>query len=113
MAEFLSPVRLVYLPCPDEVCARELGRKLVERGLAACANVIPKMTSIYRWEGKLQEDREALLLLKSVEGNLKALQEAVVQHHPYRLPGLVTYPAAGGLPEYLDWVVRGSRPRFD
>lgn len=113
MEQLLTQVRLAYLPCPDEACARDVGRQLVQQGLAACANVIPKMTSIYRWEGKLEESREALLLLKTVEGNLKAIQESLAKIHPYRLPGLVAYPATGGLPEYLDWVVRGARPRHD
>ena len=113
MEQLLSQVCLVYIPCPDEACAREIGRKLVQQGLAACANVIPKMTSIYRWEGKIQEDKEALLLLKSVQENMKALQETLQKLHPYRLPGVVSYPASGGLPDYLDWVVKGSRPRHD
>lgn len=105
-------VCMVYIPCPDESCARDIGRKLVEQGLAACANVVPKMTSIYRWEGRLQEDKEALLLLKTVEENIKELQEKVKGMHPYRLPAIVAYPATGGLPEYLDWVKKGSRPRW-
>ena len=102
---------MVYIPCPDEACAREIGRKMVEQGFAACANIVPKMTSIYRWEGKLEEDKESLLLLKTVEENLKELQSAVKSLHPYRLPAIVAYPAVGGSPEYLDWVRRGSRPR--
>jgi len=95
---------MVYVPCPDEACARELGRMLVERRLAACANILPRMTSIYRWEGAIQEDKEALLLAKTVEEKLPALVEAVRDRHPYRLPGVVAYPAAGGLGAYLDWV---------
>lgn len=109
----MTEIRLVYIPCPDESCAREIGRKLVEQRLAACANIVPKMTSIYRWEGKLEEDREALLLLKTVEENLKALQEKVKSLHPYRLPAIVAYPAVAGNPEYLDWVREGSRRRHD
>ncbi|HOX52520.1 MAG TPA: divalent-cation tolerance protein CutA [Fibrobacteria bacterium] len=61
----MTEVRLVYIPVPDEACGREIGRRLVERGLAACANILPRMTSIYRWEGKLEEDRESLLLAKT------------------------------------------------
>ena len=107
----MTEVRLVYIPCPDESCARDIGRKMVEQGLAACANIIPKMTSIYRWQGKLEEEREALLLIKTVEANLKDLQERVIKLHPYRLPAIVAYPAVGGNPEYLDWVREGSSRR--
>jgi periplasmic divalent cation tolerance protein len=104
-------VRLVYVSCPDEACARDIGRKMVERRLAACANVIPRMTSIYRWEGALEEDKEALLLLKTVEGCLKVLVESVRKIHPYRLPCIVAYPAVGGLGEYLGWIEEQCRPR--
>jgi len=108
----LSDVRLVYVPCPDEACAREIGRKMVERRLAACANILPKMTSIYRWEGKLEEDKEALLLLKTVEATIPELVENVRAIHPYRLPAIVAYAAVGGLPAYIDWVRNGSTPRL-
>ncbi len=108
----LSEVLLVYITCPDESCARDLGRKVVEQRLAACANIVPRITSIYRWEGKLEEAREALLLLKTVDENLKDLQEWVKKNHPYRLPALVAYPAVGGLSEYLEWVKEGSRRRL-
>ena len=94
----------MYLPCHDEACARDLGRWLVQRRLAACANVLPRMTSIYRWEGAIQEDKEALLLLKTLDENLPRLWEAIRERHPYRLPGAVAYAASGGFPEYLDWV---------
>ena len=107
----MTDVRLVYVPCPEEACAREIGRKMVERRLAACANVLPRMTSIYRWEGQMQEDKEALLLLKTVEENLRELVESVKKLHPYRLPCIVAYPASGGLGDYLDWVRESSRPR--
>jgi periplasmic divalent cation tolerance protein len=97
--------------CPDEACGRDIGRKMVERGLAACANVVPRMTSIYRWEGALEEGRESLLLLKTVEPRLKDLVESVREAHPYRLPCIVAYEAVGGLPDYLAWVEERCRPR--
>jgi len=112
MEGVLSNVRLVYVPCPDEACARDIGRKMVERRLAACANILPKMTSIYRWEGKLEEDKEALLLLKTVEPTVPELVEAIRSMHPYRLPAIVAYPASGGHAAYLDWVQKGSAPRL-
>lgn len=110
-SETPSRVCMVYIPCPDEACARDIGRKLVERRLAACANVVPRMVSIYRWEGKIEEDKESLLLLKSIEGNLPEIALALEKLHPYRLPGMAAYPAVGGLPAYLDWVRDGSRSR--
>ncbi|MEK7391339.1 MAG: divalent-cation tolerance protein CutA [Fibrobacterota bacterium] len=107
----MTEIRLIYVVCPDEACARDIGRKMVEQRMAACANILPKMSSIYRWEGKLEEARESLLLLKTVEANVKELHERIRKLHPYRLPAIVDYPATGGLPEYLDWVRQGSSAR--
>jgi periplasmic divalent cation tolerance protein len=107
----MTDFRLVYIPVPDEACGREIGKRLVERGLAACANILPRMTSIYRWEGKLEEDREALLLAKTNAENLPELQTVVKELHPYRLPCVVALNIDGGLPAYLDWLKDNTRVR--
>lgn len=107
----MTELRLVYIPVPDEACGREIGKRLVERGLAACANILPRMTSIYRWEGKLEEDREALLLAKTTAENLTELQNVVKEIHPYRLPCVVALAIEAGLPAYLDWVRDNTRTR--
>ncbi len=107
----MTEVRLVYIPVPDEACGREIGRRLVERGLAACANILPRMTSIYRWEGNLEEDRESLLLAKTTAENVPELQILVKEIHPYRLPCVVALPIDSGLPAYLDWVRDQTRSR--
>ncbi|MBK9578455.1 MAG: divalent-cation tolerance protein CutA [Fibrobacterota bacterium] len=107
----MTDFRLVYIPVPDEACGREIGKRLVERGLAACANILPRMTSIYRWEGKLEEDREALLLAKTHAENLTELQTVVKELHPYRLPCVVALTIDGGLPAYLDWLKDNTRVR--
>ncbi|MBK8801526.1 MAG: divalent-cation tolerance protein CutA [Fibrobacteres bacterium] len=107
----MTDFRLVYIPVPDEACGREIGKRLVERGLAACANILPRMTSIYRWEGKLEEDREALLLAKTHMENLPELQRLVKELHPYRLPCVVALAIDAGLPAYLEWVRDNTRTR--
>lgn len=107
----MTDFRLVYIPVPDEACGREIGKRLVERGLAACANILPRMTSIYRWEGKLEEDREALLLAKTHAENLPELQRVVKELHPYRLPCVVALNIDAGLPAYLDWLKDNTRVR--
>lgn len=72
--------------------------------LAACVNVLPEVTSVYRWQGRMEKTSECLLLAKTVESRLSALQEWLRQHHPYELPEIIAVPVQSGLPEYLAWV---------
>ncbi|MDX9740919.1 MAG: divalent-cation tolerance protein CutA [Gammaproteobacteria bacterium] len=100
--------RLVLNTCPDERTARELGRGLVEAGLAACVNLVPGLISIYRWEGALQEGGEWLLLIKTTAGRLEEIQAWISERHPYSLAEIIAIPLAGGLPAYLDWIAQGT-----
>lgn len=95
----------VYLTFPDEATARGVARALVERRLAACVNVLPAGTSVYRWQGEIVTEPELVAWAKSTAGQLPALVAAVTELHPYDVPAVMAYPAAGGLAEYLGWVV--------
>lgn len=97
-------VVLVYVTCPDRGAAVRLGRSLVERRLAACANVLDGVHSIYWWEGAVQEEGEALLLLKTAAARLEALVAAVRELHPYEVPAASALPVVRGNPDYLRWV---------
>lgn len=101
---------LVYITCPDEAAARELGELLVVEGLAACANILPRLASIYCWKEKLQRDDEALLLVKTTAQRLEELTERAVELHPYELPCVVALPIAGGHRPYLDWITEQTDP---
>ena len=90
--------------CPDAAVAGRIARTLVEERLVACANVLPGMRSVYRWQGAIEEADEVLLLLKTTRGALSALQARVLALHPYELPELFAVEAAGGLPAYLGWI---------
>lgn len=94
----------VYLTFPDEASARSVARALVERRLAACVNVLPAGTSVYRWEGEVVVEPELVAWAKTTSEKLPALVAAVRELHPYDLPAAVAYPATGGLAEYLGWV---------
>jgi periplasmic divalent cation tolerance protein len=102
--------RLVLCTCPDQDTALELGAQLVEQGLVACVNVLPGLTSIYRWEGTLQREPEALLLIKTVAERFDALSDTLRRLHPYDLPEIIALPITAGLPEYLNWVSQCTRP---
>lgn len=99
--------RLVLNTCPDEQTARNLARGLVETGLATCVNLVPGLTSIYRWEGRLHEGQEWLLLIKTTAERMDAIQSWITERHPYRLAEIIALPLAGGLPAYLEWIAQG------
>lgn len=93
--------------------AERLARALVERRLAACVNVVPRVVSHYRWQGELQRDEERLLVIKTRGERLPALRAALGELHPYALPELVALAIGAGHAPYLAWldesVARGPR----
>ncbi len=84
--------------------AERIAQSVVERGLAACVNVVPGVTSIYRWKGALVRDSELLLVMKTRADRFEALRAAVVALHPYEVPEVVALPIESGHAPYLDWI---------
>jgi len=97
--------RLIYITAESTDEARAIGRALVEARLAACANVLGPMTSIYRWEGVVQEGEEAVLIAKTTASLADALTAKVRELHSYDCPCVVALPVDGGNPAFLDWIV--------
>lgn len=104
----LSDVLVVYVTCPPDA-ADALARSLVEDGVAACVNVLPTVTSTYRWQGCVERESESLLLIKTTRARYATLEAAVRAHHPYELPEIVAVAVTAGLPAYLDWVTEMTR----
>lgn len=100
-------VVLVTAPSPER--AAEIARAVVEERLAACGNVVPGLRSIYRWEGKVQEDAEALLVLKTTRARLDALRDRVLALHPYEVPEVIALPVEAGSAPYLAWIAAETR----
>ncbi len=98
-----TDIRIVFVSIPREE-AKTFARKLVEERLAACVNIVPKMESYYWWDGKVLEDSESLLLIKTTAARFDELQQYIVDRHPYDLPEIVALPITEGLPDYLKWV---------
>ena len=94
----------IVLVTAPEADARNIARTLVGQDLAACVNIMPNLTSVYRWEGKVEEDTEHLLVIKTRRDALEALKAAVLEAHPYELPEIIAVPIVDGLNGYLDWI---------
>ncbi|MGC8837216.1 MAG: divalent-cation tolerance protein CutA [Anaerolineae bacterium] len=99
-AEFV----VVLVTCGSEEEAHTLAQRLVEHRLAACVNVVPGVTSFYRWKGQVQRDAEWLLLAKARAEHLKDLVQKVRGWHSYEEPEVIALPIVGGSPTYLAWV---------
>ena len=100
---------LIYITAADTQEARRIGKMLVTGRLASCVNIIENMNSIYIWNGKLQDHREAVLIAKTIESKVDALVDAVKTEHSYECPCIVSLPITGGNPEFLDWVAKQVR----
>jgi len=104
----VSDTVLVLTTVPSSDVGEEVGRALVDAGLAACVNVLPPMVSIYRWKGALQRDLECQVVIKTVRARVDDVQARVSELHPYDLPEFLVIPVEGGDPAYLAWVASES-----
>ena len=100
----MTDKKLVLTTAGSEEEAIKLAHALVERRLAACVNVIPHITSVYRWQGKVEEAQEWLLLVKTTDEAVESTREAITELHSYELPECITVAIADGSPEYLTWI---------
>lgn len=95
---------VILCTVPSVEVGEALGRGLVEARLAACVNVVPGLSSIYRWEGEIRTDREAQLLIKTRRSLLDRASEHLRASHPYDVPEILALPVAGGSEAYLRWI---------
>ncbi len=98
-------MRVVLCTCPPDK-ASELAERLVGERLAACVNVVPGLTSVYWWEGKVQKGGESLLILKTPALRVEALKARLLQLHPYSVPEFLAFEVAERHGPYADWVRR-------
>lgn len=108
MSERASSHASVYVTCPDEATARRIAAALLERRLVACANLLP-ITSLYRWEGRLEEAREVAMFLKTRRERVDEVAKAVAELHPYDVPCAVAFELDGGHAPYYAWVDAETR----
>jgi periplasmic divalent cation tolerance protein len=95
---------VVLTTCSNDEDAAALARWLVEQRLAACVNAIGKVASTYRWQDRVEQDQETLLIIKTTAARLTALEKALRDHSKYELPEFIALPVHSGGAAYLDWV---------
>lgn len=100
----MTDQRIVLTTAGSEDEARKIARHLVERQLAACVNIVPRIESIYRWQGKVESAQEWLLLIKTTKAGFSAVREAIRSLHSYDLPECIAVEIDDGTPEYLQWM---------
>jgi periplasmic divalent cation tolerance protein len=105
----MSGCIVVLSTVPDTDTGRRIARAILERRLAACVNISGPLESLYWWEGKIQQDPEHLLVIKTREELFPALEEAVRSLHPYDVPEIIALPVGQGSSAYLDWIGTETR----
>lgn len=99
-----TPYLVVFCTVPDAAIGERIAEALVEERLAACVNLVPGLTSVYRWEGKVQREAEVLLVIKTRAGRVEALMQRLKALHPYEVPEILALPVAAGSEAYLRWI---------
>ena len=99
-----SQALVVYCTCPNRVVAERIAEAVIDERLAACVNLIPGLTSIYRWEGQMQHDVELLLIIKTRSVVYPQLEARLRELHPYQVPEIIALPIQAGSAAYLNWI---------
>lgn len=97
-------VSIIYSTTDTLESAKTIARALVKEKLVACVHILPKIESIYRWQGKIEEASECVLLVKTSDRNVQNVIQKIRSLHPYEVPEILVFPPVGGLKEYLDYV---------
>jgi periplasmic divalent cation tolerance protein len=105
-----SDVRVVLCTFPDYETAYRLAREAVEQRYAACANLVPGLQSIYRWQGTVEQAAEILVIYKTSVVRYPDLEAFLLRSHPYKVPEIVALPLAAGSTTYAQWVLDNSAP---
>lgn len=99
----------IYVTAPSEDWAVATGKKMVEEKLAACGNILPGMTSVYRWKDKVEQSQEAILILKTRESLFSDVENRIKELHPYDLPCIVALPIERGHQPFLNWLEKETQ----
>lgn len=108
-------LRILYVTTSDKNEAQKIGRAIVEQNLAACANILDGMQSIYKWDGEIQEDNECVLLIKTHYSRVQKVTRLIKEMHSYEVPCVIslTITEDEGNEEYLEWIENRSKQPFE
>ncbi len=98
----------IFCTVPDKETGLKIARVLVHEGLAACVNLLPGITSVYRWQGEVQENPELLILVKTRQERYEALEARIKELHPYEVPEIIAHKIEAGSKSYLDWITQST-----
>jgi periplasmic divalent cation tolerance protein len=101
---------LIYSTFPSAEAAADVGKELVEERLAACVNILPGMRSIYRWEGRIAQDTEAVMIIKTRASLAGAVMATTKRRHSYTNPALLVIPLEEGAADYVGWLMQETAP---
>jgi periplasmic divalent cation tolerance protein len=110
-SESAAPIvsaRMMLCAVPDDFDAEGLASTLVDGGLAACVQILPRMTSVYRWKGSVEKATEKLLLIKTIESRVQDVESAIRSRHPYDVPEIIVVEISGGYAPYLAWIAEST-----
>ena len=102
----MTDVVVILTTVPDAEAADTIARTLVEEQLAACVNILPPMTSFYRWQGAVERETEQQLVIKTIRARVPAVQSRISEIHPYELPEFVVFAVVDGSTGYLEWIIK-------
>ena len=100
----MTDAKIVLTTTGSQEEARKIARALVDRRLAACVNIIPQVESIYRWQGKVEDAHEWLLVIKTTGNAFERVRDAIRELHSYDLPECISFSVEDGSSDYLDWI---------
>ena len=107
--ETTNDMRLVFCSCPTVDVAQSIATSIVNAKLAACANIVHGVRSVYRWQDKIEIDDECQLIIKTSLKCLQALEATITKQHPYELPELIAVTISEGSAAYLDWIRKSTQ----
>jgi periplasmic divalent cation tolerance protein len=99
-------ISVIYTTLDNEQDARKIANFLIEEQIVACVNIIPNVISIYRWKGKIEEEKEFILIAKTVDENVIKTIKRIKELHNYELPDIIAIPVNNGYDEYLEYIKR-------
>lgn len=102
----MSEVIIVLITAPSRETADSISKSLVELRLAACVNILPNISSVFHWEGKVDWAEEFLLIAKTKKSAFKDLEEKVLESHPYDTPEIISISVSDGTRAYMDWILK-------